>query len=158
MSKIATCLWFAKDAEDAAKLYTSLVPDSRIDHVWRSPGDNPGGKEGDVLLVEFTLAGQSYQGLNGGRREDYGNAASISVEAEDQADVDRYWNALIADGGKEIQCGWLNDRFGVPWQVVPKIMGEVMRSDDAAARKRAFTAMMDMVKFDVAKIEAAVRG
>lgn len=158
MSKIATCLWFAKDAEEAARLYCSLVPDSRIDHVWRSPADNPGNKKGDVLLVEFTLAGQSYQGLNGGERVDYGHAASISVEAEDQADVDRYWSALLEGGGKEVQCGWLNDRFGVPWQVVPRVLSGIMRGGDEAARTRAFEAMTQMVKLDVAALEAAARG
>ena len=139
MSKIATCLWFGKDAEEAAKLYTSLVPDSRIDGVWRSPIDNPGNKAGDVMLVEFTLAGQKYQGLNGGEPVDY-------------------WSALLDGGGKEVQCGWLTDRFGVPWQVVPKVLNDVMRGHDPGAAKRAFAAMMEMVKLDVAKIEAAVRG
>ena len=158
MPKIATCLWFGKDAEDAAKLYTSLVPDSRIDAVWRTPIDNPGTKTGEVALVEFTLAGQPYQGLNGGEKVDYGHAASIVVEAEDQADVDRYWSALLAGGGREVQCGWLTDSFGVPWQVVPRAMNSVMRGDDEAAKARAFEAMMRMVKFDVAAIEAAVRG
>lgn len=158
MPKVATCLWFGKDAEDAARLYVSLVPDSRIDGVWRTPADNPGGRAGEVMLVEFTLAGQKYQGLNGGQRVDYGHAASISVEATDQADVDRYWTALLDGGGKEVQCGWLTDRFGVPWQVVPKALNDVMRGEDAAAARRAFEAMMEMVKLDVARIEAAIRG
>ena len=120
MSKVSTCLWFGKDAEMAVRFYVSLVPGSSLENVLRSPGAWPGGETGDVIMVTFTLGGQSFQALNGGAPATYGTAASISVECSDQAEVDRLWTALTADGGSEIMCGWLRDRWGVPWQIVPK--------------------------------------
>ncbi len=122
MSNVSTCLWFEKDAEEAARFYVSLLPGSRITHIQRSPARWPGGEAGDVILVAFTLGGQSFQALNGGSRVDYGTAASLSVACADQAEVDRLWTALTADGGAEIMCGWLRDKWGVPWQIVPEIM------------------------------------
>ncbi len=158
MSKISTCLWFARDGEAAARLYVSLLPDSHIDHVQRSPGPWPGGEAGDAILVAFTLAGQSFQALNGGHAADYGTAASISVSCEDQAEVDRLWSALTADGGGEIQCGWLRDRWGVPWQIVPKVLPRLLASPDPAVTARVFEAMTRMVKLDVAALERAAAG
>jgi predicted 3-demethylubiquinone-9 3-methyltransferase (glyoxalase superfamily) len=155
MSKVSTCLWFGKDAEAAIGFYVSIVPDSRIDHVLRSPGAWPGGGAGDVILISFTLANQSFQALNGGTPADYGTAASISVQCADQAEVDRLWEALTANGGSEIMCGWLRDRWGIPWQIVPEILPRLLADPDPAVAARVFTAMTGMVKLDVAAIERA---
>ena len=158
MSKVSTCLWFGTDAEAAARFYVSLVPGSSIGQVMRSPGDWPGGKAGDVILVSFTLGGQSFQALNGGKPADYGTAASISVECADQAEVDRLWAALTADGGKEIMCGWLRDRWGVPWQIVPAMLPRLLADPNPAVAGRVFAAMSEMVKLDVAALERAAAG
>lgn len=158
MSCVSTCLWFARDAEAAVSLYVSLVPDSGVEYVQRSPGAWPGGEAGDVILMGFHLGGQSFQALNGGQAEDYGTAASISVSCADQAEVDRLWGALVADGGQEIQCGWLRDRWGVPWQIVPEILPRLLADPDRAVAARAFDAMVHMVKLDVAALERAARG
>ncbi len=158
MSKVSTCLWFENDAEEAVRFYVSLLPNSRIDHVLRSPGPWPGGNTGEVILISFTLSGQSYQGLNGGNTADYGTAASISVECADQAEVDRLWTALTANGGTEIFCGWLRDKWGVPWQIVPKVLPRLLADPDPAVSSRAFTAMQGMVKLDVAALEKAAAG
>jgi predicted 3-demethylubiquinone-9 3-methyltransferase (glyoxalase superfamily) len=155
MSKVSTCLWFGKDAEAAARLYVSLVPNSAIDTVLRAPGAWPGGKAGDVILVDFTLAGQKFQALNGGTSADYGTAASISVTCADQGEVDRLWSALTADGGAEIMCGWLRDRWGVPWQIVPEVLPRLLADADPAVAARVFTAMSGMVKLDIAALERA---
>ncbi len=118
MPKVSTCLWFGKDAEAAVRFYVSVVPGSHIEDTMRSPGIWPGGDAGDVIMMTFSLGGQSFRALNGGGPASYGTAASISVECSDQAEVDRLWAALTADGGSEIQCGWLRDKWGVPWQIV----------------------------------------
>lgn len=158
MAKLSTCLWFQRDAEEAVRRYVELVPGSRIDNVWRSPGDWPGGAAEDVILVEFTLGGQSFQALNGGEKAEYGSAASISVSCADQAEVDRLWSALTADGGSEIMCGWLRDRWGVPWQVFPEILPRLLQDPDRAKAARVFAAMNGMVKLDAAALEQAARG
>lgn len=158
MPNVSTCLWFATEAEPAARFYVSLIPDSRITQVMHSPGDWPGGAAGATILVSFTLAGQRYQALNGGRPEQYGNAASISVECADQAEVDRLWAALTADGGAETMCGWLRDRWGVPWQIVPAMLPRLLAGPDRAAAARVFTAMTKMVKLDIAALERAAAG
>ena len=158
MSKVSTCLWFDTGAEEAARLYVSLVPGSRIDHVQRAPADWPGGKAGDAILVAFTLGGQSFQGLNGGSQAEYGFAASISVACADQAEVDRLWSALTADGGSEIMCGWLRDRWGVPWQIVPEVLPRLLADPDPAVSARVFAAMQQMVKLDIAALERAAAG
>ncbi|HUB97960.1 MAG TPA: VOC family protein [Stellaceae bacterium] len=158
MSKVSTCLWFAKDAEAAARFYVSLVPDSGLTHIQRSPATWPGGEVGDVILVTFTLGGQSFQALNGGAPASYGTAASISVACADQAEVDRLWTALIAHGGAEIMCGWLRDKWGVPWQIVPEILPRLLADPDAAVSGRVFAAMTKMVKLDVAALERAAAG
>ncbi|MBI3923941.1 MAG: VOC family protein [Armatimonadetes bacterium] len=158
MSKITTCLWYDSDAEEAARLYTSLVPNSAITRVSRAPSDFPNGKAGDVLMVEFTLDGAQFLGLNGHSKQEFGLAASIIVACDDQAEVDRLWAALTADGGRESQCGWLYDRFGVPWQITPRRLTELVSGPDREASRRAFEAMMPMKKIDIATIEAAAAG
>ena len=155
MDKIAPCLWFDGKAQEAAEFYTSLFPDSRIDNIDRAPGDNPSTPEGAVLTVGFTLAGRSFIGLNGGPDFTFSEAISLSIDCEDQAEVDRYWNALIADGGEESQCGWLKDRFGLSWQVVPRQLIEMLGSSDRDAARRAMEAMLQMQKIDVAKLQQA---
>lgn len=158
MSKVSTCLWFGKDAETAVRFYVSLLPGSSLDHIQRSPAAWPGGAEGDVILVMFTLGGQSFQGLNGGRPASYGTAASISVACADQAEVDRLWTALTADGGSELMCGWLRDRWGVPWQIVPEILPRLLADPDPAVSARVFAAMTQMIKLDVGALERAAAG
>lgn len=158
MATVSTCLWFGTDAEAAVRRYVSLVPDSRIDHVQRAPGPWPGGETGDPILIVFTLGGQSFQALNGGTPVAYQTAASISVSCRDQAEVDRLWSALTADGGAEIACGWLRDRWGVPWQIVPEVLPRLLADPDPGVAARVFTAMQTMVKLDVARLERAAAG
>ena len=158
MSKIAPCLWFDGQAEDAAKLYTSLFPDSRIDKVTRSPADNPSTPEGAVLTVDFTLAGQKFIGLNGGPDFHFSEAVSFTIDCADQAEVDRYWNALISGGGEPSQCGWLKDRFGLSWQVIPRQLNEYLGGADPDGARRAMEAMLQMAKLDVAKLREAYEG
>ena len=158
MPKVSTCLWHGKDVEEAVRFYVSLVPDFRVDTVQHAPGPWPGGQTGDVILVGFTLGGQSFQALNGGTPAQYGTAASISVSCTDQAEVDRLWAALTANGGSEIMCGWLRDRWGVPWQIVPEILPRLLADPDPGVASRVFTAMTRMVKLDVAALERAAAG
>ena len=158
MSKITPCLWFDGQAEEAAAFYTSIFPDSRIDQVNRSPGDTPSGPEGSVLTVDFTIAGEPFIALNGGPDFTFNEAISFSIDCEDQAEVDWYWEALVAGGGEHSVCGWLKDRFGVSWQVVPKILPELMNGSDRDRAKRALDAMLKMTKLDVAKIREAADG
>jgi predicted 3-demethylubiquinone-9 3-methyltransferase (glyoxalase superfamily) len=158
MSKVSTCLWFGNDAETAVRFYVSLVPGSSLTHIQRSPGNWPGGVAGDVILVTFTLGGQSFQALNGGAPASYGTAASISVQCADQAEVDRLWTALTADGGAEIQCGWLRDKWGVPWQIVPDILPRLLADPDPTVAGRVFAAMSAMIKLDIAALERAAAG
>jgi len=157
-SKISPCLWFEGNGEEAARFYTSIFPDSRIDHVQRSDVDYPGGKAGNVLIVGFTLAGLSYQALNGGPHEKFNDAISLSVSCKNQTEVDRVWDALIAGGGKPVQCGWLKDKFAVSWQIVPDEFVVMMRDKDAKKSRRAMEAMMQMVKLDVSKLKKAFEG
>ena len=153
--KITPCLWFDRNAEEAVRFYTSVFANSSVDQVHRSTVDYPGGKEGSVLLIAFTLAGQSYLALNGGPYEKFNNAISLSVDCEDQAEVDRFWTALTADGGQPVQCGWLKDKFGLSWQIVPRRLPELLSDPDTAKTRRVMQAMMQMVKIDVAELEAA---
>jgi predicted 3-demethylubiquinone-9 3-methyltransferase (glyoxalase superfamily) len=146
------------DAEAAIRFYVALLPGSRVEHVQRAPGSWPGGETGEVIVVDFTLGGTSFQALNGGVAADYGTAASISVECADQAEVDRLWAALTADGGSEIACGWLRDRWGIPWQIVPEALPRLLADADPLVASRAFEAMQSMVKLDVAALERAARG
>jgi predicted 3-demethylubiquinone-9 3-methyltransferase (glyoxalase superfamily) len=158
MDKITPCLWFDGDAEEAAAFYVSLLPDSRIDRVVRSPADNPSMKKGGVLMVDFTLAGRKYSGLNGGPAFRFTEAVSFIIHCEDQAEVDRLWDAILANGGQPSACGWIKDRWGLPWQITPARLLEMIGSDDRDAAERAMKAMMDMVKLDLPTLEAAYRG
>jgi predicted 3-demethylubiquinone-9 3-methyltransferase (glyoxalase superfamily) len=158
MTCIAPCLWFDGKAEEAAKLYVSLLPNSKIDKVVHAPGDSPSGNRGDVLVVEFTLDGRPFQALNGGPMFKFTEAISMAVSVEGQAETDRLWNALIADGGAPSQCGWLKDKFGLSWQIVPKELIRLMTDPDPARAQRAMGAMMKMQKIDIATIEAAAAG
>lgn len=156
--KIRPCLWFDGNGLEAVRFYTSLVPGSSIDDVHHARSDTPGNKEGDVLLITFTLAGQSYLGLNSGRRDGFNDAVSLSLDCEDQAEVDRYWDALIANGGRPVACGWLKDKYGLSWQIVPRRLPELLCDPDKAKGKRVMLAMMEMIKLDVAQLEAAAAG
>jgi predicted 3-demethylubiquinone-9 3-methyltransferase (glyoxalase superfamily) len=155
MSKITPCLWFNGAAEAAATFYVSLLPDSRIVKVQRNTTDGPGGKAGTVLVVNFELAGQGFMALNGGMDFPHSHAISFSIDCEDQAEVDRLWDKLAADGGKPVQCGWITDRFGVSWQVIPKQLPKLIGDPDPARAARAMQAMMKMVKIDVAELQRA---
>ena len=158
MQKITPCLWYDHDGEEAASFYVTLFPDSRIDHVQRSPADNPSMKEGGVLVVEFTLAGQRYMALNGGPQFPFTEAISLQVRTEDQAETDRLWDALLANGGEESECGWLKDRWGLSWQITPKRMMELLADPDKDRARRAMEAMLTMRKLDIAAIERAADG
>ncbi len=156
--KITPCLWFNHDAEEAANFYVSLLPDSRIDDIVRSPADYPNGREGDVITVDFTLAGRQYQALNGGPQFPFTEAVSFMIHCEDQAEVDRLWDVLTADGGEPVRCGWLKDRYGLRWQICPEEMLQMLASEDRAGARRAFEAMMGMVKLDLAELKTAFAG
>jgi predicted 3-demethylubiquinone-9 3-methyltransferase (glyoxalase superfamily) len=157
MSKISPCLWFASEAEEAAKFYVSLLPDSKIEHVQKNTVDSPAGKAGSVLVVEFTLAGQGFMALNGGKASDFTHAISFKVDCADQAEVDRYWDAL-SEGGSVDRCGWLRDRYGVSWQIVPTALPKYLGGPDRAGAQRAMQAMMGMVKLDIAGLKQAYEG
>jgi predicted 3-demethylubiquinone-9 3-methyltransferase (glyoxalase superfamily) len=152
--KITPCLWFDRNAEEAAKFYVSIFPDSRIDAVNRAPADYPSGKEGDVLIVEFTLAGQKYTGLNGGPHFKFTEAVSFQIDVGDQAEVDRLSDQLSAVPEAE-QCGWVKDRFGLSWQIVPRQLTQLLADPDRERARRAFEAMMQMKRIDIAEIERA---
>jgi len=155
--KITPCLWFDGQAEKAARFYVKLLPNSRIDRVFRSPADTPSGQAGSVLTVEFTLAGRSYLGLNGGPLYKFNEAVSFQIHCENQKEVDRLWSALKR-GGKVLGCGWLQDRWGLTWQIVPRRLGELLKDPDRGRAKRAMEAMMPMVKIDIAALERAADG
>jgi predicted 3-demethylubiquinone-9 3-methyltransferase (glyoxalase superfamily) len=156
MAKITPCLWYDGRAQEAAEFYVTLLPESHVDKVWLSPADTPSGPEGMVLLVDFTLAGHQFQALNGGPDFHFNEAVSFVIDCEDQAEVDRLWEALTADGGEPSVCGWLKDRFGVSWQIVPRRLNELMADPDPDRARRATEAMLQMRKIDVAELERAV--
>jgi predicted 3-demethylubiquinone-9 3-methyltransferase (glyoxalase superfamily) len=156
-AKNTICLWYNKDAEDAARFYAATFPDSKVTAVRKAPGDFPGGKSGDVLTVEFTVLGVPCLGLNGGPAFKHSEAFSFQVATDDQKETDRYWNAIVGNGGQESDCGWCKDRWGLSWQITPRTLSEAMAAGGAEA-KRAFDAMMTMKKIDVARIDAARRG
>jgi 2-polyprenyl-6-hydroxyphenyl methylase/3-demethylubiquinone-9 3-methyltransferase len=158
MKGITPCLWFDGQAEEAATFYASLLPDSTVDSVNRAPSDFPGGKRGDALVVEFTLLGRPFQGLNGGPQFPFTEAISLSVSTEDQAETDRLWDALIADGGSPSRCGWLKDRFGLSWQIVPLPLVKMMTDPDKEAARRATEAMLKMDRLDIAVAAKAFAG
>ena len=157
-AKNTICLWYDKDALDAANFYAKTFPDSSVGAVHRAPADFPSGKEGDVLTVEFTVMGIACLGLNGGPTFKHNEAFSFQVATDDQAETDRLWNAIIGNGGSASACGWCKDKWGLSWQITPRALTDAISNRDPAVAKRAFTAMMEMTKIDIAKIEAAVRG
>lgn len=157
ISKLTTCLWYDGAAEEAAHFYAATFPDSRVEAVHRAPGDYPMGKEGDVLTVDFTICGQSFIGLNGGDTFKPNEAVSFQIATDSQEETDRLWNAIVGNGGQESACGWCKDKWGYSWQITPRVLTEAMAKGGDTA-KRAFAAMMEMGKIDVARIEAAVRG
>ena len=158
MTKVATCLWFDGTADEAARLYTSLIPDSRITATHYSATDNPSGRKGDLLTVDFTIGGHDLIALNGGPDFRFNEAMSLSVLCEDQAEVDRLWTSLILGGGEPSVCGWLKDKFGVSWQIIPKILPELLNSPDREGAERAMKAMLGMTKLDVQQLKEAFEG
>jgi len=157
-SKNTICLWYEGGALDAAQFYAETFPDSAVGTILRAPADNPSGKEGDVLTVEFTVCGIPCVGLNGGNEFSQSEAFSFQIATEDQAETDQLWDAIVQNGGSESVCGWCKDRWGVTWQITPQVLLEAIADPDPAAAKRAFEAMMQMTKIDVAAIEAARAG
>ena len=158
VSKNTVCIWYQGDAEEAARFYAATFPDSSVGRVFRAPTDYPAGKKGDVLTVEFTVAGIPCIGLNGGPGVDHNIAFSFQIATDDQAETDRLWNAIVGNGGEESACGWCRDKWGLSWQITPRVLSEAIMNPAPGVAERAFTAMMEMRKIDVARIEAAVRG
>lgn len=158
MAKISPHLWYTDKADEAAAFYASIFPDSRVDAVTAIEADNPSGPAGSVKMVEFTLCGQSFLAIGAGPHDPFNDAISLHVVCEDQAELDRYWAALLEGGGKPVACGWLIDRYGVRWQIAPGRLGELMKSKDRAAAKRVGEAMLKMVKFDIAELDRAAAG
>ena len=157
IAKNTICIWYDKEAEEAARFYAEVFPDSEVTAVRRAPGDNPSGKAGEVLTVEFTVCGVPCIGLNGGPAFKHSEAFSFQIATDDQAETDRYWNAIVGNGGEESACGWCKDKWGLSWQITPRTLSEAMIAGGDEA-KRAFDAMMQMKKIDVAAIDAARRG
>ena len=158
IAKNTICLWYDHDAEEAARFYAEIFPNSSVGAIVLAPGDYPSGKAGDVITVDFTVLGIPCIGLNGGPVFQHNESFSFQVATEDQEETDRYWNAIVNNGGQESECGWCKDKWGVSWQIIPKALLEASYSSDRDVAKRAFDAMMTMKKIDVAAIEAAVRG
>ncbi len=156
--KIFPSFWYVKEAEEAARFYASIFPDSKVERVVPLPVDTPSGPAGSVKVVDFMLFGQRLQAFSAGPLDPFNHAISMVVLCEDQAELDRYWNGLLQGGGKEEQCGWLRDRYGLCWQIVPRVMDEMMADKDVTRAKRVATAMLEMVKLDIAKLKAAYEG
>lgn len=156
--KNTICLWFDGAALDAARFYAATFPDSSLEAVHTAPGDYPAGKQGDVLTVEFTVMGIPCLGLNGGAGIQHNQAFSFQVATDDQAETDRLWQAIVGNGGEEVACGWCRDKWGLSWQITPRVLTAAITDPDPAAAKRAFEAMMGMVKIDIAAIEATLKG
>jgi 2-polyprenyl-6-hydroxyphenyl methylase/3-demethylubiquinone-9 3-methyltransferase len=158
MTENVICVWYNGAAEEAAAFYARTFPDSAVTAIHRAPADYPNGKQGDVLMVEFTVVGVSCLGINGGPAFKHSEAFSFQIITEDQAETDRYWNAIVGNGGAENACGWCKDKWGLSWQITPRVLMKATTNKDRAAAKRAFEAMMEMKKIDIAAIEAALRG
>jgi len=158
MAKITPVLWFDMQGEEAATFYVSLLPDSRIDNVVRAPSDNPSGKEGYAMVVDFTLAGQKFSALNGGPHFKPNEAVSFMISTDDQAETDRLWDAIVGNGGQESMCGWCKDKWGFSWQITPKRLMQLMTDPDPDRARRASQAMLKMNRIDIAGIEAAANG
>jgi predicted 3-demethylubiquinone-9 3-methyltransferase (glyoxalase superfamily) len=156
--KNTICLWYERDALAAANFYAQTFPDSKVGNIMHAPGDYPDGQQGDILTVEFTVAGIPCVGLNGGPHFKQSEAFSFQIATDDQAETDRLWNAIVGNGGQESECGWCKDKWGLSWQITPRVLTDAVSGPDRAAAKRAFDAMMTMKKIDVAAIETAVRG
>jgi len=156
--KIVPSLWYNKEAVEAAKLYASIFPDSRIDRVWTLPTESPSGPPGTVEIVEYTLFGQPFQAMSAGPLDPFNHAVSFTVMCESQQEIDKYWDALLAGGGKEEQCGWVKDKYGVLWQITPAILSKLMADPDKVKAKRVADAMMKMVKLDIAALKRAFEG
>ena len=157
MQKITPFLWYSKEAEEAAAFYASLFPDSRVLRVVTMQSESPSGPAGSVKIVEFTLFGQPFQAISAGPLDPFNHAVSFVVNCDDQAEIDKYWNALLDNGGTAEQCGWLRDRYGVSWQILPKVLAEMMNEPDRAKAKRVTDAMLQMVKIDIAGLQAAAQ-
>ena len=157
-TKIYPHLWYAKGAEEAATFYASVFPDSRVDRVSTLMSESPSGPPGSVKVVDFTLLGQRFQAMTAGPHHDFNDAISLVVECEDQQELDRYWNAILEGGGKPAACGWIIDRWGVRWQIVPRLLNDLMNDQDPTRSKRVSDAMLQMVKLDIATLEKAARG
>jgi predicted 3-demethylubiquinone-9 3-methyltransferase (glyoxalase superfamily) len=157
MQKITPFLWYATEAEEAAAFYASLFPDSRVLRVVSMPSESPSGPPGSVKVVDFVLCGQRFTAMSAGPLDPFNHAVSFVVNCDDQAEIDKYWNALLENGGTAEQCGWLRDRYGLSWQIVPKVLGEMMSEPDAAKARRVSDAMMKMVKIDIAGLQAAAQ-
>ena len=158
VQKIVPHLWYSKEAAEAARYYASIFPDSRVDRVTSLPTESPSGPAGSVDVVEFTLFGQAFMAISAGPHDSFNDAISLLVNCASQAEIDRYWEALLQGGGKPQACGWLIDKFGVRWQIHPTVLGEMLTNPDKTKAKRAADEMMKQVKFDIAKLEAAFRG
>ena len=157
MQKITPFLWYSKEAEEAAAFYASLFPDSRVLRVVSMPSESPSGPPGSVKVVDFVLCGQAFTAMSAGPLDPFNHAVSFVVNCDDQAEIDKYWNALLDNGGTAEQCGWLRDRYGLSWQIVPRLLGELMSEPDRAKAKRVSDAMMKMVKIDIAGLQAAAQ-
>jgi predicted 3-demethylubiquinone-9 3-methyltransferase (glyoxalase superfamily) len=157
-AKITPFLWYTSQAEEAAQFYTSIFPNSRIDRVWAMHTDSPSGPPGSVKVVEFTLSGQSFVAMSAGPHHPFNDAVSFVVDCADQAEIDTYWNALLEGGGSTAACGWLKDKYGVSWQIVPTVLMDMMADSDTEKARRAGEAMLKMVKFDIAGLKAAYEG
>ena len=158
VQKIVPSLWYTKEAEEAARFYATVFPDSRVDRVSALPAESPSGPAGSVKIVEFTLFGQSFMAMSAGPHDPFNDAISFTVNCASQAEVDRYWNAILEAGGKPQACGWIIDRFGVRWQITPTALGDMMKDPDKAKAQRVAEEMLKQVKLDLAKLEAAFRG
>jgi predicted 3-demethylubiquinone-9 3-methyltransferase (glyoxalase superfamily) len=158
IQKIVPHLWYAKEAAEAARFYATVFPDSHVDRVISLPADSPSGPAGSVDVVEFTLFGQTFKAISAGPHDSFNDAVSFMVNCTSQAEVDRYWNALLENGGKPQACGWIIDKYGVRWQIVPTVLGDMITDPDRAKAKRVTEAMLKQVKIDIAKLEAAYRG